>query len=297
MSYDSGMRLVSRTGVRFRRRVRLLWRTNWTKRHLSDERNATKNAPDKSTRPTHRVKQFLSIPGPTWLWTTVQPLGAPFRAYGRVSKSHPYTTQLSSSLVIYFLGDLSSQYIRQRGEHPKAPGQALVDNYDPQRTTRALCIGSISSIPSYHWFIYLSTHFNVPGTWPFSTFLSLIYKIAINQALFTPIFNTYFFGMQSLLAGDGGPEVASSHSSIWDALAIKSRMTAAWTRVKETVPTSWYNSCKFWPFVTAFSFTFIPIRQRSPFAGCCAVVWQSYLGIINQRAVERENGVDEPESP
>ena len=123
---------------------------------------------------------------------------------------------------------------------------------------------------------------------PMSKVLSLAYKVAINQAIFGPLFNTYFFGMQSLLSGSGGPTDLPPDATLWDKLALQDRSAAAWQRIVETVPTSWYNSCFFWPFVTAFSFTFIPMRQRSPFAGLAAIGWQSYLGILNQRAVEQE---------
>lgn len=45
-------------------------------------------------------------------------------------------------------------------------------------------------------------------------------------------------------------------------------------------------------FVTAFSFTFVPMRQRSVFAGLMAVFWQSYLGLVNQRAARKEGAKD-----
>lgn len=240
------MHRVLSTVVRTRRYGNLKPHLQGPKRRVSDEAKNRLEGVDKHSSQNEVSNTNVSIPGPTWLWTAVQPLAAPFRAYGRASKSHPYTTQLSSALVIYFLGDLSGQYIRQRGEHPQQPGQALVDNYDPRRSLRALCIGSISAIPGYHWFIYLSTHFNVPATWPLSRILSLGYKVVINQAFFTPIFNSYFFAMQCILSGDGGSEVFSSDATVWDALAVGDRLEAAWVRIKETVPTSWYNSCKFW---------------------------------------------------
>lgn len=191
------------------------------------------------------TKPFLGIPGP-WI-TAARPLGAPFRAYGRASNRRPYVTQLLSSLVVYFSGDLASQYIQQRGEHPEAAGAALADNYNPQRSFRAVIIGSIASIPSYHWFIFLSTHFNAPATLPYSHILSLVYKIVISQVIFAPIFNTYFFGMHSLLSGQGRPENLASDARVLAAIAPGDRLAAAWERIRLTVPTSWVNAWKFWP--------------------------------------------------
>lgn len=112
-------------------------------------------------------------------------------------------------------------------------------------------------------FLFLSRNFNY-SSW----LLSLATKITINQCLFTPLFNTYFFGMQSFLAGDNLPEV--------------------WDRIKRTVPTSIVNSLKVWPAVSAINFTFIPIEYRSVFAGAIAVGWQAYLSWLNRLAEEAE---------
>ena len=93
-------------------------------------------------------------------------------------------------------------------------------------------------------------------------------KILVNQTFFTPVFNTYFFGMQTLLAGGGLEE--------------------AWRRVRDTVPVSWRNSWKVWPAVTAFSFTFVAPQFRSVFAGVVAIGWQTYLSWLNMRAARQE---------
>jgi protein Mpv17 len=61
-------------------------------------------------------------------------------------------------------------------------------------------------------------------------------------------------------------------------------------RIKHTVPTSWINSCKLWPAVTAFSFTYIPIQYRNIFGGVIAIGWQTYLSLLNQRAAAQEHG-------
>ena len=111
--------------------------------------------------------------------------------------------------------------------------------------------------------MFLSHHFNYA-----SHALSLTVKVAVNQIVFAPTFNTYFFGMQALLAGE--------------------TLAETWTRVKRTVPTSLVNSVKLWPAVTAFSFTFVPIEFRSIFAGVIAVGWQTYLSFLNRAAEDEE---------
>ena len=118
----------------------------------------------------------------------IDPFMRPLRAYGRMQQRSPLTTQVESTLIIYFLGDLCSQTVSSN---------VFIDaQYEPIRGLRAMLIGSIASIPGYKWFIFLGNHFNYK-----SHILSLTVKVCINQTLFTPLFNTYFFGMQTLLAG------------------------------------------------------------------------------------------------
>jgi hypothetical protein len=112
-------------------------------------------------------------------------------------------------------------------------------------------------------FMFLGNHFNYS-----SKVLSLATKVTINQAVFTPINNSYFFGMQSFLSGDSVEQV--------------------WDRLKRTVPTSMINSLKLWPAVTAFSFTFIDAQYRSIFAGVIAIGWQTYLSYLNRKAEVEE---------
>jgi protein Mpv17 len=107
--------------------------------------------------------------------------------------------------------------------------------------------------------MFLGSNFNYP-----SRLLSLATKVVVNQICFTPVFNTYFFGMQSFLSGDSLPDV--------------------WERIKRTVPISMVNSCKLWPAVTAFSFTWIDPQYRNVFAGVVAIGWQTYLSYLNRKA-------------
>ena len=238
----------------------------------------SKATPDNHSPSSSPVKPsllptYLSIPGPSWYW--VQPLTYPFRAYGRAQQRSPYIVQITSSIVIYFLGDLASQSIQKRTQATAAPQPSINNStavppqssYDPYRAVRSVTIGALSSIPSYRFFIWLSCNFNVANR----PYTSLILKVIFNQLVFAPCFNTYFFSMQSLLSFSEGPQPY-----------------AAWRRVCDTVPTSLVKSCQFWPAVTAFSFTFVPVQHRSVFAGVVAIGWQSYLGMLNQRAVTKE---------
>ncbi|GAB7366287.1 hypothetical protein MBLNU230_g7844t1 [Neophaeotheca triangularis] len=234
---------------------RNLSRNHTQHRHQSTNNPPTRNAYTSSTSEAPRPQQptwWRTIPLPSTAW--IEPIMPPFRAYGRMQARSPKITQLSSTLTIYYLGDLSAQTILSNG--------FTSGSYEPIRGVRALIIGGIMSLPSYNWFLFLGRHFNYP-----SHLASLAVKICVNQTVFTPLFNTYFFGMQVLLAGEG--------------------VGKAWERVKQTVPTSIKNSWKVWPLVTAFSFTFVRPQFRSVFAGVVAIGWQSYLSWLNSRAEKR----------
>lgn len=181
---------------------------------------------------------------PEW----AEPLMAPFLAYGRMQHRSPLLTQLSTTSTIFFLGDLSSQAVASEGFTKK--------DYQPSRGLRALAIGATVAIPSYKWFNFLGRNFNYA-----SKFRSILTKVLINQLVYTPLFNSYFFGLQSLLSGSTRQEAKE--------------------RVVRTVPVSWANSWKVWPAVMSFNFMYIPMQYRSVFAGVIAVGWQTYLSWLN----------------
>ncbi|KAJ5204675.1 uncharacterized protein N7498_005554 [Penicillium cinerascens] len=198
------------------------------------------------------------------------PLGRLGRWYSRVQERKPYTTQVYSSVVIYLCGDLSAQFLFPSEAPPPAKGEQDESKnedekeerrggYDPWRTVRHLIVGTGSSIPSYNWFMFLHNHFNYP-----SKILSVLTKVVVQQMCFTPVFNTYFFSMHSLLAG--------------------ATLEETWERLKKALPVSITNSVKLWPAVTAFSFMYVPAQFRNVFSGVIAVGWQTYLSWLNQKA-------------
>jgi len=115
--------------------------------------------------------------------------------------------------------------------------------------------------------LWLGNNFNYA-----SKALSVATKVCVQQAVFTPIFNTYFFGMQALLTGGG----------------VIDRITA-------TVPVSIVNSLKLWPAVTAVTFAFIMPQYRFMFSGLFAICWQAYLSFLNRRE-EKSHGIETEKS-
>jgi Mpv17 / PMP22 family len=108
-------------------------------------------------------------------------------------------------------------------------------------------------------FMFLHHNFNYP-----SKLVSIATKVAVQQAVFTPVFSTYFFSMQSFLAGASIEET--------------------WQRLQKALGPSIVNSFKLWPAVTAFSFMYIPPHFRAVFGGSISVGWQTYLSWLNQKA-------------
>ncbi|KAL1960860.1 hypothetical protein VTO42DRAFT_5843 [Malbranchea cinnamomea] len=196
-------------------------------------------------------------------------------AYTRAHDARPYWMQLWTMLVVYLCGDLTAQILlsegvareetsvekaeKQNEGQEKRTSAGWLEAYDPFRTLRHLTVGAIAAVPAYKWFMFLHFNFNFS-----SRVLSIATKVVISQAVFTPVFNTYFFSAQSLLAG----------ASLQETL----------DRVAHALPISLVNSVKFWPAVTAFQFAFIDPRFRSIFSGVLAIGWQSYLSWLNQRA-------------
>lgn len=186
----------------------------------------------------------IDVPSPLWYYR-LGPVKDFVSWFSRIQRRRPLTVAVGTSLTTYLCGDLLAQEIGR-------------EDYDGYRTLRMLAIGAFASIPGYKWFMWLGTHFNYG-----STVGTITVKVLIQQFFFAPIFNTYFFGMQAILAG-------SSPSGVIE-------------RIKGAVPESVISSAKFWPAVTALNFTVIPAHLRFAFSAVFAVVWQTYLSFLNRK--------------
>ena len=109
------------------------------KRCLNNNNRKAKEIPDNSEKiiPIPNGEASLSL-----FWRRLGPVKETLQSYGRVQKRRPYTTQVSTAIVIYLFGDLSAQYIG---------GEA----YEPKRTARNVIIGAVCSIPVYKWYVLI----------------------------------------------------------------------------------------------------------------------------------------------
>jgi protein Mpv17 len=178
------------------------------------------------------------------------------RAYGAMQQRSPYITQLCTSATIFYLGDLSAQSLSNTP-------------YEPIRGLRALTIGAGLAIPGYTWFMWLARSFNHR-----SAPLSLGIKVLLQQLIFMPLVQTYFFSMHTLLSG----------GTVADAKR----------RVTEALPVTWMNSWKVWPMAMAFTFTYVPMQYRSAVNALVGTCWQTYLSWVNQRVETTKRKMDNP---
>jgi hypothetical protein len=163
------------------------WFCRPTRRAKSSQSSSTQEPPlsaskAQSVAPKSPLKaptnlenvEVTPIDIPTLLWyQRLGPVTNFFSWFHRTQEKRPYTVQIATSLTVYLFGDLLAQDIG--GE-----------DYDPKRTLRMLTIGAIASVPGYKWFMFLGNHFNYS-----SQVLSIATKVAVQQAVFTPVFNSY----------------------------------------------------------------------------------------------------------
>lgn len=165
--------------ARLGRSTRLTFRTT-NRQHLRDKaRQKSTNSGAKGNGNAESIKKTSMLQKPSgavqeMLSYAYGSVKIPFRVYSGMQQRRPYLTQLETSLVIYFLGDLSAQYVQT--------DFFTEGRYEPIRALRAMVIGGISSIPNYNWFLWLGRNFNYSAHWK-----SLAVKIVVSQMCFTPV--------------------------------------------------------------------------------------------------------------
>lgn len=163
-------------------------------------------------------------------------------AYKRFHDRRPHTTQVLQSMAVGFIGDSLSQLVIS----PE-------NEYQPLRTVKVLLTGSILSLPTYRWFLFMARRINHPNK-----FVSLAMKIVANQTCFAPFFLSSFISSGLVFQGITDPN---------EILAT----------LKQRVPVAWMNGCMFWPNIVILNFTLIPPHFRGLVNSAAGVVWQAYL--------------------
>jgi dihydroorotate dehydrogenase len=143
-------------------------------RQLRQRRAHSTNSDRDPAKASKDVLQEKQIPTPNNVptlnfWQRLGPLTRAAQAYARAQRKRPYTTQVCTSLFIYLCSDSTSgplppwfailQWFAPDGQVLTAGAVSAQSiggrDYDPIRTARSLLISSISSIPSYHWWVFV----------------------------------------------------------------------------------------------------------------------------------------------
>ncbi|ENH66590.1 Protein SYM1, partial [Fusarium oxysporum f. sp. cubense race 1] len=132
-------------------------------------------------------------------------------------------------------------------------------------TPLVYCVGDLGA--QAIWFMFLGHRFNYESA-PLSTGV----KALVNQAIYTPLVNVYFFGAHAFLSGEN---VATASKRIETGVALN-------------IP----RSILYWPLVTTLNFTYVQSQSRSIAASTAAVFWQSYMSYLNHRVETQNNNLE-----
>jgi len=106
---------------------------------------------------------------------------------------------------------------------------------------------------------------------------ALVYRVYLDQALFSPVAVAFFFGSMSLLEGKGVGEAANRISHAY-------------------VPTLLRNWVVYIP-TQVINFALVPSHLRFVFVGVVSLFWNTYLSSVNsreRRLYDVEHGVGNP---
>ncbi|CCM03487.1 uncharacterized protein FIBRA_05621 [Fibroporia radiculosa] len=160
----------------------------------------------------------------------------------------PMLTQCVSSGVMFGVGDiLAQQAFEKKGK-----------NHDLVRTARAAFYGGALFGPLLTKWLQVLNRLQVA-----SPVKSVIYKVYLDQTVFTPAVVGFFFASMTLMEG----------KTIADA---QERLSNSY------VPTLLRNWCVFVP-TQIINFTFVPPHMRFLTVGVVALFWNSYLSAVNAR--------------
>ncbi|KAI5848927.1 hypothetical protein BZA05DRAFT_317883, partial [Tricharina praecox] len=170
-----------------------------------------------------------------------------FVFYGASQRAHPWLTQIATSTTINTLGDLNAQLL--------FPTSADA-SYDYARTGRMALTGSLLAIPVNAWYTRISYRFlTLPRK------LAIFLRVALSQAVFTPVFLVAFFGVQGLLEAKSLHDISE--------------------KILTTGPRAWRDGLVLWPAVSTVNFALVPIEYRALVGGVASLGWNTWLSYLN----------------
>ncbi|EED79981.1 predicted protein [Postia placenta Mad-698-R] len=161
----------------------------------------------------------------------------------------PMLTQCAASGVMFGIGDvLAQQAFEKKGR-----------DHDFVRTARTAFYGGCLFGPLLTKWLGLLNRIQVK-----SPVKSVIYKVYLDQTVFTPAVIGFFFGSMTLMEGKS--------------------IAAAQERIAQSyVPTLLRNWCVFVP-TQVINFAFVPAHLRFFTIGVVALFWNAYLSAVNAKS-------------
>ncbi|KAI5797677.1 hypothetical protein EDC01DRAFT_650845 [Geopyxis carbonaria] len=179
--------------------------------------------------------------------------------YGSSQRRHPWRTQICTAIIINALGDLNSQLLFT------APDAA----FSPTRTLRMATTGALLAIPVNAWYTRISLAFTTLRK-PAAVAL----RVALSQAVFSPLFLAAFFTVQGALEGMRPAQVRA--------------------KIEASLGAAWRDSLMVWPLVGAVNFALVPIEFRALVGALASLGWNTWLSHLNERAA-RTHSATAPE--
>ena len=165
-------------------------------------------------------------------------------------KKNPLLSNVISATIISQVGDIIAQSVETR------------DQYDLRRSLRVSLWGAISSGPVFIWLRQLDRFVG-----PRTTLLSSFKKVAIHQAVASPLFTSLFYG----------------YVCAWESKRDECVIEKWKTKLRKEFISTQIAALALWFPANMLAFTYLPLRYRLPFQFALGPVWIGYLSFIGHK--------------
>ncbi|KAL1188368.1 hypothetical protein V5N11_031741 [Cardamine amara subsp. amara] len=207
---------------------------------------------------TVAVTKLLSIDHDYWHgWTLYEILRyAPehsWVAYEQILKTNPVLAKMAISGIVYSLGDWIAQCYE---------GKPLFE-FDRSRVLRSGLVGfTLHGSLSHYYYQFCEALF------PYQEWWVVPAKVAFDQTVWSPIWNTIYFTVLGLLRFQSPAEVFSEiKTTFWPMI------TAGW---------------KLWPLAHLVTYGVIPVDQRLLWVDCIELIWVTILSTYSNEKAEAQ---------
>jgi protein Mpv17 len=175
-----------------------------------------------------------------------------YDAYESVLASNPVATKAATSATVYSIGDIVAQYTEQRQQQDEQ-SMVLVDK---SRVLRSMLAGGIGHGPLSHVWYHVSEDFfnNVAHL---TTWWSFLPKIAVDQTVWGPIWNSLYILMIGLMRQE------SLEKMVGD--------------IRSTTFPLFLDGLKLWPLAHCVTYGLVPVENRLLWVDAVEILWVSML--------------------